>query len=321
MNRYKNNPILTREDIPEIYPQLVDVSSVFNPGAIKFNNKYLLLLRVQNRGRETYLLKAESSDGVKFNIDNKIITFEGIEKVEDNIYHVYDPRITFIDNKYYIMFAVDMDGCCKLGLGVTEDFKKYKFLGIVSGKDNRNGVIFPEKFSGKFYRLDRPNKTLLDNGVTTGSEIWLSSSEDLINWKEEAKVMEGRLHYWDEMIGAGPPPIKTKKGWLLVYHGVAGHFASSNIYQGGVALLDLKNPAKVLYRGRQNILEPREIYELTGQVPNVCFPSGMIVDEFDDEGFVKPESRVLIYYGAADTVVGLLETTVQELIDASKVSY
>ena len=104
---------------------------------------------------------------------------------------------------------------------------------------------------------------------------------------------------------------------MHIYHGVAGHFGSANIYQAGVILLDLADPQKVLGRCRCNILEPREIWELAGQVPNVVFPSGMIVERYDADGFALPESEVKVYYGAADTVVGLATSTVQELIDAA----
>ena len=101
------------------------------------------------------------------------------------------------------------------------------------------------------------------------------------NEMETVPLIEGRFHYWDEFIGSGPPPVKTRQGWLHIYHGVAGHFGSSNIYQAGVMLLDLNDPSKVLARSWCNILEPRELFELTGQVPNVVFPSGMIVKDFD----------------------------------------
>jgi beta-1,4-mannooligosaccharide/beta-1,4-mannosyl-N-acetylglucosamine phosphorylase len=130
-------------------------------------------------------------------------------------------------------------------------------------------------------------------------------------------LISGRFHYWDEFIGSGPPPVKTRQGWLHLYHGVAGHFGSSNIYQAGALLLDLHDPSKVLGRCRCNILEPRELWELTGQVPNVVFPSGMVVERQDAGGFALPESPVKIYYGAADTVVGLATATVQDLLDAA----
>jgi len=307
--------VLTRTDIPDIYPQLVDVTSVFNPGAIKFNDKYLLMLRVQSRSRETFMVMAESTDGVDFRVEEKIVDFKGMELVDGKIYHIYDARITKLEDAYYIMFAMDMDGGCQLGLGKTHDFKSFEFVGIASNEDIRNGVLFPEKVNGKYLRMDRPNKSRHENGTTSGSTIWLSESDDLINWNPVAPLINGRFHYWDEFIGSGPPPVKTRQGWLHIYHGVAGHFGSSNIYQAGIMLLDLKDPSKVLARSWCNILEPRELYELVGQVPNVVFPSGMIVEEFDAEGFALPESPVLVYYGAADTSVGLAITTIHDLLE------
>ncbi len=119
-------------------------------------------------------------------------------------------------------------------------------------------------------------------------------------------------------MAAGPPPIKTPAGWLLIYHGVATHLSAAYIYQAGAALFDLENPSDLLARSRYNILEPRELYELTGQVPNVVFPSGMIALETDSEGFASLNSPVNIYYGAADTTVCLAQTTVQSLIDACR---
>ena len=161
----------------------------------------------------------------------------------------------------------------------TNDFEEFQFLGIVSDGDVRNGVLFPEKINGKYLRFDRPNKVQLEGGPASGNTIVLSESDDLLKWKPVKPVMSGRFHYWDENIGSGPPPVKTKEGWLHVYHGVAMHFASSNIYQAGVSLHDLNDPSIVLSRSKYNILEPRELFELTGQVPNVVFPSGMIVEE------------------------------------------
>lgn len=318
MERYKNNPILTRNDIPQIPPHLMDVSSVFNPGAIRFDDKLLLMLRVQNRGRETFLLMAESDDGVHFDVSNQIVHFNGIEKIKAKIYHCYDPRITRIDEVYYIMFAMDMDAGCRLGLAQTRDFKNFDFMGIVSEEDNRNGVLFSEKINGQYLRLDRPNKVQLEGGPTSGSAICLSESSDLLHWRTLGVVATGRFHYWDELIGAGPPPIKTERGWLQIYHGVATHFGSSNIYQAGVMLLDQKNPLQVIGRSRYNILEPREMYELVGQVPNVVFPSGAIAEQVDADGFAKLESWINIYYGAADTYVCLAISTIAELLELAK---
>jgi beta-1,4-mannooligosaccharide/beta-1,4-mannosyl-N-acetylglucosamine phosphorylase len=318
MKRHTKSPILSRKDIPDIAPQLIDATSVFNPGAIKFGDKYLLMLRVQSRSRETFMMMAESNNGIDFTVENKIVDFKGIEKIKEKIYHIYDARISKIEGMYYIMFAMDMDAGCQLGLGKTSDFKTFEFLGITSNEDIRNGVLFPEKVNGHYLRMDRPNKSRHNSGPTSGSTIWLSKSNDLLNWEPVAPLIDGRFHYWDEFIGSGPPPVKTREGWLHIYHGVAGHFGSSNIYQAGVMLLDLHDPSKVISRSWCNILEPRELYELVGQVPNVVFPSGMIVMEYDTEGFALPESQVYVYYGAADTSVGLAVTSIKELIDQTK---
>jgi beta-1,4-mannooligosaccharide/beta-1,4-mannosyl-N-acetylglucosamine phosphorylase len=317
MKRSPQNPILTRSDIPSIAPDFVDVTSVFNPGAIKFNGTYYLLLRVQSRSRETGFVVAESNDGFRFKVHDRAVHLAGMEKLGQRVYHVYDGRLTAYGDTVYIMFAMDMEGACHLGLASTKDFQSFTFLGLTTEDDTRNGVLFPEKVGGRYLRMDRPNKAEVEGGVRTGNTIWLSESKDLLHWSRIAPLISGRFHYWDEFIGSGPPPVKTRKGWLHIYHGVAGHFGSANIYQGGVILLDLADPQKVLGRCRCNILEPREIWELAGQVPNVVFPSGMIVEHYDAEGFALPESDVKVYYGAADTVVGLATTTVQQLIDAA----
>jgi len=163
-------------------------------------------------------------------------------------------------------------------------------------------------------RIDRPNTQNGKNDPLADSKMCLSESKDLLTWKTVSVIAQGRFHYWDEKIGAGSPPVKTKHGWLHLYHGIAGHLGTIFIYQAGVMLLDLKDPSKVISRGRYNILEPRELYELTGQVPNVVFPSGIIVEEYDSKGFAIDTSSVKVYYGAADTVVGLALSTVQNLV-------
>jgi predicted GH43/DUF377 family glycosyl hydrolase len=316
LHRHAAGPILTRLDIPPTQPHLVDVTSVFNPGAIKVIGTYYLALRVQSRSRETFLVVAEGKDGERFSVHDTIVELKGLEKLGARVYHVYDPRLTMLNETIYVMMAMDMDGACHLGLAETKDFTSFRFLGKVSEEDTRNGVLFPEKIGGSYLRLERPNLSEVDGGVRTGSTIWLSSSEDLLHWKRVSPVAHGRFHYWDEFIGSGPPPVKTREGWLHIYHGVAGHFGSANIYQAGVLLLDLNDPSRVIGRSRCNILEPREPYELTGQVPNVVFPSGMIVEQSDADGFALDGSLVRVYYGAADTVTGLATATVRELLNA-----
>jgi beta-1,4-mannooligosaccharide/beta-1,4-mannosyl-N-acetylglucosamine phosphorylase len=314
--RSPRNPILSRADIPAVLPDFADVSSVFNPGAIRFGGRTLLMLRVQSRGRRTALVMAESEDGVRFTVAREPVVFRGLERAGEKLHHLYDPRLTRLGDTVYIVFAADTETGCKLGIGSTTDFETFDFIGLGSHPDIRNGVLFPEKMGGRFVRLDRPNRSALEGGVTSGDEIWFSSSADLVTWTPEHVVMGGRWHYWDERIGSGPPPVRTRQGWLHVYHGIATHFAAASIYQVGAVLLDLREPWKVLARSWNNLLEPREPYEMVGQVPNVVFPGGMVVEEHDAEGYALPESPVHLYYGAADTCVGLATTTVADLIRA-----
>lgn len=315
MKRHLHNPILTRADIVSPLPWLRDVSSVFNPGGIRFEGKFLLLLRVQNRARETLLVKAVSADGVRFVVDDAPIPILGLETCPRSIHHIYDPRVTLLDDVYHVVCAVDTDRGCFLGWLTTEDFSVLRFKGLVSGHESRNGILFPDKFEGRYLRFERPNTRVLEGGVATGSTIVCAVSDDLLHWEELGPVFSGKTHYWDELIGSGPPPLKTREGWLHIYHGVATHFSSSSIYQAGVSLQDLRRPWITLARGRYNILEPREIYELTGQVPNVVFPTAAIPLKLDRWGYVKPDTPIYVYYGAADTCVGLAMTTVKELLE------
>jgi beta-1,4-mannooligosaccharide/beta-1,4-mannosyl-N-acetylglucosamine phosphorylase len=315
VERCRRNPILTRRDIPPIPPHVVDVSSVFNPGAIRDGDRIVLLLRVQTRGRETVLLPAESGDGETFTVHPRLVEIKGLDAVPNRIHHVYDPRLTRLDRTTYVVFATDTDRGCRLGVAATDDFERFELISF-SDNDARNGVLFPERIGGRFLRLERPNRTRLESGVTTGDQIVLSASDDLATWAEVGPVMAGRPHYWDELIGSGPPPVKTPQGWLHLYHGVARHLVGCDIYQAGVCLLDLDDPTRVLARGRDNILEPRELYEHVGQVPNVVFPTGMVVDDLDEAGFARPSSPARVYYGAADTVVAMATTTISELLAA-----
>ncbi|MHC4470949.1 MAG: glycoside hydrolase family 130 protein [Planctomycetota bacterium] len=296
MRRSEKSPILTREDVPDFPGSFTDPTSVMNPGAVLDGDVYRLMLRVQARSRETFLVMADSADGVRFTVSDRLVSLGEVDA-----YHVYDPRITRLDEAFYVVFAADVDEGCRLGVSRTVDFESFDLLGL-GPPDARNGVLFPEKVGGRYVRLERPNSTGM-----SGDEIWLAESDDLAVWRPVAPVMCGRPHYWDELIGSGPPPVRTSEGWLGVYHGIATHGSLGSIYQAGAVLLDLEDPTRVIARTRQNILEPREPYELTGQVPNVVFPSGMIVEE---------DGTVLVYYGAADTCVGLAVTTVEELIEA-----
>ena len=181
----------------------------------------------------------------------------------------------------------------------TKDFKTFERLGLISEPENKDGCLFPRKINGRYVRLDRPYGGGIGN-------IWLSYSHDLLRWGDSEVVMTTRGGFWDsDRIGACAPPIETEHGWLEIYHGVKNTSAGP-IYRMGAVLLDLENPSKVLCRSAVPILTPREYYERVGDVGNVVFSCGAILE---DGGKIK------IYYGAADTCICLGFADVNHLID------
>ena len=318
MRRSPVNPILARDDVPHVPPLIRDVSSVFNPGAARWKNRDLLMLRVQTRGRETVWMPAWSDDRARFVVEPRVVTVAGLDAVGEPVHHAYDPRLTVIDDELIVAFAVDTDDACRVAIARGPSLDDLELVSYDTAGDSRNAVVFPEKIGGRYLRLERPNRVAREGVVASGAEVVLATSDDLTDWEEVGSVMTGRPRSWDELIGSGPPPVRTRHGWLHVYHGVATHFASVNIYQAGAVLLDADDPTRVLARTRRNVLEPREPYELTGQVPNVVFPSGLIPDAIGDDGVVSDDTRIRIYYGAADTCIGVAATTVGALIAACK---
>lgn len=309
MQRYPENPVITRKDIQSRHPALQDVSSVFNPGGVRHDGQFLLLLRVQNRGRETFFVKAVSADGLHFEISDLPVQIKHLKRCKHHVYHIYDARITTDKAGFYhVICAMDTDRGCFLGYFRTEDFDSLDFIGLASEPDTRNGVLL----AGTNLRFERPNDHTGADGVKTGSRIICSKSNDMLHWQRIAEVFCGRAHYWDELIGSGPPPLLCKAGWLHIYHGVATHFGSSNIYQAGISLQDAEEPWITLARGRYNVLEPRESYELIGQVPNVIFPSAAI--PLSDSPIIDGDTPIYVYYGAADTAVALAISTPDRLI-------
>ena len=299
--RYEKNPILTGKD----FPAEADIKYVFNSGIVKYNGIYIMVCRVENSALLDRFWIAESTDGYNFKPRPKPVDMPHddpmFKKYASSMY--YDPRVTKIGNTYYILHAAHSGHTCRLSLVKTEDFRKFEWIGFVSETDNRNGVLFPEKINGLYARLDRPNT---GDG---GGDIWISYSPDLIFWGKSECVFrkwEGIRWAWKK-VGAGATPIKTPEGWLNIFHGVRTQCHSHYVYQLGVCLLDLENPAKVKAMSEDAILIPEEQYELVGQTPNVVFTSGAMVE---DNGEVK------IYYGGADTVQCVATTSLKRLIDA-----
>lgn len=308
-------PLIRPDQVPELRDDLRDVSGVFNPGAAMWRGREWLLLRVQTRGRTTVLLPAAAGPDGRIEYCGPPLE---VRIPGPPVFHLYDPRLTVIGDVMHAVCAVDDENGCRLVTLRTSDFERWDCVGEELAGGLRNGVLFPERAGGRYLRLQRPNDLNRNGEPASGTRIELAASTDLLDWAVLGTVMEGRPHYFDELIGSGPPPVKTAEGWLHLYHGVATHFGAAGVYQAGVVLLDLEDPSRLLARGAFNILEPRRSWELAGQVPNVVFPTGMVVDDLDEDGCAKPDSTVRVYYGAADTVVGLATSTIAGLLQDAR---
>lgn len=296
INRYKNNPILTKDDVP--YP----VATVHNAAVVKHKGKYIMIFRSHKLNGRSILGMAESDDGYNFKVNDKpfmIPATEGTFK-EYEAYGVEDPRIVFIDGEYIITYSAYSKHGVRIGLAKTIDFKSVERFSLITESDCRNVVIFPEKIKGLYVRLDRPHSEI------SPWSIWISYSPDLKYWGESKLIMKPLQYHWDEMkIGPGAPPIKTSRGWLSIYHGVFPTMDGS-VYRLGVALHDLEDPSKIIAIGDEWILQPEEVYEITGYVHNVVFTCGAVPE---DDGSVK------IYWGGADKVMCVGIAILDDLVD------
>ena len=295
--RYSGNPIIGRDGNRRS-------NSVFNSAVVPYKGGFAGLFRCDSRSVSMDLFAGFSDDGVHWKIDDDPISFaDGDAEIVKREYR-YDPRVCLLDGKYYITWCNGYHGPT-IGVGWTEDFRTFHQLENAFLPYNRNGVLFPRKIGGMYTMLSRPS----DTGHTPFGDIFISRSPDMTFWGMHRHVMStvpGDRSAWQSTkIGAGPIPIETDEGWLLIYHGVITT-CNGFVYRMGAALLDRDEPWKVLCRGADYILAPYELYECVGYVPNVTFPCAALADA--DTG------RIAIYYGCADTVTGLAFTTADDLL-------
>jgi beta-1,4-mannooligosaccharide/beta-1,4-mannosyl-N-acetylglucosamine phosphorylase len=231
----------------------------------------------------------------------------GNTKMIDSDYK-YDPRVVFIEDRYWITWCNGYNGPT-IGIGYTFDFKEFFQCENAFLPFNRNGVLFPKKINGKYAMLSRPS----DNGHTPFGDIYISYSPDMKYWGEHRCVMKATPFEdsaWQcTKIGAGPIPILTNDGWLMIYHGVI-NTCNGFRYAMGTAILDENKPDIVKYRTQPYLLGPAEHYEMVGDVPNVVFPCAALHDIEQD--------KLAIYYGAADTVVAMAFGHLSEVINFTK---
>lgn len=296
--RYKENPVIPRNPLP-------GVARIFNSAVIPYEGKFIGVFRGEQVNGIPYIYVGHSDDAVHWRFEPEKVHFVDENGEPFMPSYAYDPRLIEVDGVYYAIWCQDAFGAT-LGMAKTTDFKTFTRLENPFPPFSRNGVLFPRRVDGKYLLLSRPS----DSGHTPFGDIWLSESRDLEYWGHHRHVMGRSSEWWENVkIGGGAAPIETSEGWLLIYHGVTGT-CNGYVYSIGGAILDRDEPSKVLYRCSDFLITPEEWYEERGFVPNVCFPCATLQDA--DTG------RIAIYYGAADTYVGLSFAEVDSLVDYIK---
>jgi len=290
--RYAGNPIITAKAVPR-------ANSIHNSAIVRFGKGYAGLFRVDEHDLHFTLHVGRSPDGIRWTIDPQRVKMKSGDPDVTVADHSYDPRVTKLGDTYHITWCnAGPQGPC-IGLAMTKDFKTFTQMDNPLPPPNRNAVLFPKQINGHYAMLHRPS----DRGHTPFGDIFYATSPDLVHWGRHRFVFGPKGGWQGTKVGAGPAPIETKAGWLLLYHGV---WTSCNgyLYYVGGALLDLQKPWKVLSRTKDYLLAPTEPYERIGDVPNVVFPSSAVV-----EG-----DTVRLYYGCADTCISLAEAKLNDLI-------
>jgi beta-1,4-mannooligosaccharide/beta-1,4-mannosyl-N-acetylglucosamine phosphorylase len=292
--RCKKNPLITARDLH------YQANAVFNAGAADLGDEVLLLVRVESCSGRSHLIVARSKDGIGgWEFAEKALLHSD-ENFPYEAYGVEDCRVTRMEDLdcwglAYTAYSPYGPG---VALATTKDFKSVNRLGVIFPPDDKNAALFPRKFGGLYAILHRPS--------VGGGNIWLSYSPDLIFWGRSELVIPVRSGpWWDGVrVGAGLPPIETKAGWLVIYHGVK-ELAGNPIYRLGAALLHKDKPHKLIARARRWLLSPQEPYERSGDAPNVVFACG---------GFVRGD-ELWMYYGAADSSICLARAKMSQVLN------
>jgi len=332
------------------------VIGVFNPGVMRFEDKIIMLARVAETAAEEKPGLVSSPRALYTNHQHKIeidyypaapdqhdprrvFTDRGLERLpfvshlrlirlnedgynvesverldelmphnENEVYGIEDARITRIGDTFYVAYVSVSD---KIGISTslmsTTDFKQFTRHGVIFDLETKDVVLFPEKFEGRYAAFIRPmSKTGLHR-----TTILATFSPDLIHWGEYRYLMNSPQSGWNaHRIGMGCPPLKTKLGWLSVYHGVEKVGGGpAGRYCAGAILTALDNPTRIIGQSSEPFFEPTESFEKNGFVSNVVFPTGIVQDHLNPD-------KVLIYYGCADTSVGVVTFALPDIINS-----
>jgi predicted GH43/DUF377 family glycosyl hydrolase len=331
LKKFERNPILS-PIIENSWESLVTC----NPGVYYDKGVFYMLYRAAGNDKEHVIRfgLATSNDGINFERQSNWPVFSPSPDGPD-AGCVEDPRIVKFGNTYYITYAyrpfppgqywefghdeVLLPECdeespqvlkynlANSGLAVTNDFRSFRRLGRITSPilDDRDVILFPEKINNQYVMMHRPKQYVGEKYGVEYPSIWIKFSDDLLNWenKESHLLLTGRKGTWEEKVGGGAPPLKTDKGWLLLYHGVDK--GGLGCYRVGALLLDLNNPLKIIAKTNDFILEPEFDYEFDGYYKGCVFPTGNVI----------VNDTLYLYYGCSDKYVGLATCSVDELTD------
>lgn len=210
---------------------------------------------------------------------------------------IEDCRVSFFDDEYHLTYTQVSENGVGVGLRITSDWKHFTKEGMILPPHNKDCALFEEKIDDQYFCLHRPS------GIGLGGNfMWIASSPDLKHWGGHACILKTRQGMWDcGRVGAGASPIKTEKGWLIIYHGAD----FDDRYCLGTLLLDLQDPSKVLARSNKPIMEPTAPYELNGFFGNVVFTNGHVIED----------DTIYLYYGASDEVICCATLSVSQILD------
>jgi predicted GH43/DUF377 family glycosyl hydrolase len=283
LQRYTGNPILKPRA-----EHTWEAKAVFNGAAVYHNRLFHMLYRAVATNLVSTIGYAVSQDGFDWlRLDRPVL--EPANEFETK--GVEDPRITRIDDTFYMTYTAYSERGMRVSLAASSNLIAWEQLGIIlPDEDNKDAVLFPEQLGGCYILLHR-----------RPPDIWIACSNDLLHWTDHRVIMRPRPGTWEALkIGAAGPPVKTDHGWLLIYHGVD----EDHVYRLGVALLDLYDPTVVLKRQEAPILEPEEEWERHGDVSNVVFSCGQVMRD----------DVLYVYYGGADTAIGVATADMKQVL-------
>jgi beta-1,2-mannobiose phosphorylase / 1,2-beta-oligomannan phosphorylase len=297
LTRFEGNPII----VPRKNKSW-ELKGTFNPGTIIENGTIHILYRAVDENRVSRLAHARSNNGTEIHDRSErpvVVPSAGWEE-----FGCEDPRITRLDGRYYITYTAYSRRGPRIALASTFDFENFEKHGLIGPNlDDKDCVIFPERIAGKIallHRLESKIQIAYFDSIShlqKSKDFWKSYVEHL----DDYEVIRSKYPWEQRKVGMGPPPIKTDRGWLVLYHGVS----IDHVYRVGAMLLDLENPARVLARTREPILEPQMDFERKGVVSNVVFPDGVAV----------VNGTLSVYYGGADTVCCVANVPLKQFLD------